>query len=80
MYIKVEYLIERRGFMNGRERAEAWVRDNPTAWMELTFKEIGELLDISTPYADRVIPRIIAERDGITEQEARKRRNEFRSK
>lgn len=66
--------------MKGRERAEAWVGDNPTAWMELTFREIGELLDISTPYADRVIPRIIAEGDGITEQEARKRRNEFRSR
>lgn len=66
--------------MNGRERAETWVRDNPTTWMELTFREIGELLDISTPYADRVIPRIIAERDGITEPEARKRRSEFRSK
>ena len=66
--------------MNGRERAEVWVRDNPTAWMELTFREIGELLDISTPYADRVIPRIIGERDGITEQEARKRRNQFLSK
>lgn len=64
--------------MNGRERAESWVEDNPMAWMELTYREIGELLDISTPYADRVIPRIIAERDGITEQDARKRRNEFR--
>lgn len=68
-----------------RQKLEAWL-DNPTTaeddWMKLTFPEIDRLAGVTerTYDACKVIPKIIADRMGITEQEARQMRNDYRER
>ena len=67
-----------------RQKLEKWL-DNPNtaedAWMKLTFAEIDRLAGVEGTYdACKVIPKIIADRMGITEKEAREMRMDYRER
>lgn len=68
-----------------RQKLEAWLDDPKTpedAWMKLTFPEIDRLagVDEGTYDACKAIPIIISQRMGISVQEVRKMRNDYRER
>lgn len=47
------------------KKLESWLAENPEGYYTLPMKEIADAADITVVAAQRILPRMIAKREGI---------------